>query len=81
MKAEALALLLVGGLLRQEEAPAELDDRTFPKWRDTIAAKTDELRWARIPWRPSVAQALADAKAEDRPAVLWVMNGHPLGNC
>lgn len=80
MRIEAVATL-IGGLLLQAGPSVELNDKTFEKWRDHIAAKPGELHWARIPWRPSVARALADAQAADRPAILWVMNGHPLGNC
>jgi hypothetical protein len=75
-----MALLAVL-LLQSAPAAVELTEATFEKWRDTIAAKPDELRWSRIPWRPTVAQTLADARAADRPAILWVMNGHPLADC
>jgi hypothetical protein len=39
----------------------------------------DELAWRAIPWRATLRAGLLDATAEQRPVLLWAMNGHPLG--
>ena len=32
-----------------------------------------------IPWRASVLHGLIDAQEQDKPVLLFLMNGHPLG--
>lgn len=66
-----LAVLL--SLVPQAPA-AELD-----AWRDHIAEAPTESRWLEIGWRASVGDGLRAAAAGDRPLLLWLMNGHPLG--
>ena len=58
---------------------SELTDTNFAKWRDRIKAKESELRWQDLPWLTSFHEGLHQAAAKDKPLVLWVMNGHPLG--
>jgi len=67
-----LALLLCA-------APQGLDEASLPKWREHIAPKPIESRWEQIGWRPSLTEGLRDAATADRPLLLWLMNGHPLG--
>ena len=39
----------------------------------------EELAWQEIPWRPTFWGAVLEAQAQDKPILLWAMNGHPLG--
>ncbi|MBI2930352.1 MAG: protein kinase [Planctomycetes bacterium] len=55
-----------------------LGDETFKKWRDYVLPTPDELRWRDIPWRPSLWQGFVDAQKEEKPILLWAMDGHPL---
>lgn len=50
-----------------------------PEWHSHIVAPEAELAWEQIPWRPSFLTGLRDAAAANKPLLLWVMNGHPLG--
>jgi hypothetical protein len=58
--------------------PQELTDASFEKWRDLIHPRPDELLWRKIPWRPTLWEAVCEAQREDKPLLFWLMNGHPL---
>ena len=73
--ARPFALLCFAGMLPAQE----LTDATLERWRDYILPSADELRWREIPWRPELRTALEDARALNKPILLWTMNGHPLG--
>jgi hypothetical protein len=50
----------------------------FAHWRDTIRPKKEERLWQQIPWRSSLWEAAQEAGQQDKPVLLWAMNGHPL---
>ena len=52
---------------------------TVEDWLERIEPGADELSWERIPWRPTLWEGLLEAADSERPLLLWVMNGHPLG--
>ena len=61
-------------------APAqELRGHSLEEWRALIEPAPEELAWADIPWRASFWSAVVEARASERPVLLWAMNGHPLG--
>lgn len=49
------------------------------RWRDHVLPTPDETGWERIPWIPSFAGGVLAAQEAQKPLLLWVMNGHPLG--
>lgn len=57
----------------------DLTDATIPAWRDHILPTHAERAWERIEWLPSFTAGLRRADEVNRPLLLWVMNGHPLG--
>ncbi len=57
----------------------ELTEDTARLWRDHILAPDEELEWEKIPWHPSFLTGLREAARLEKPVLLWVMNGHPLG--
>ena len=59
-------------------APPELNDQTYARWRDHVRAKPAELKWDTVPWRPTFWEAVVEAQRQDKPILLWAMNGHPL---
>lgn len=84
----AFGLALVVGLAVPAAAgePVEGENRApeFPRdeidaWRDYLAAADDEDAWRRIPWSTTLADGVERASAAEKPLLLWVMNGHPLG--
>lgn len=55
-----------------------LEQATFAgHWREVVPSD-DELRWREIPWLGTLADAVVQAQAADKPILLWAMNGHPL---
>ncbi len=44
-----------------------------------ILPTAEEERWLQIPWRTNLSEARRDAAKENKPILLWVMNGNPLG--
>jgi len=85
------ALALLGVLLAQAKpggnsnpgagpwtAPL-LDEKSYKKWSEFIRPSEPELKWKKIPWRTDLVAAAAEAKALNRPILLWSDQGNPLG--
>jgi hypothetical protein len=51
----------------------------FAKWREYLLPSASEQSHRTIPWRASVLHGLIDAQKQDKPILLFLMNGHPLG--
>ncbi len=51
----------------------------YAKWRDLIVPNPTEQTYRKIAWRASVLHGIVDAQKQDRPVMLVLMNGHPLG--
>jgi hypothetical protein len=58
--------------------PAELNDKTFASWRDRIRPKAAERSFETVRWLPTFWDGVMAAQKEDKPVLLWAMNGHPL---
>ena len=55
-----------------------LDGTTFAQHWQHIVPRADEMAWRAIPWLGTLAEAVVQAHAQDKPILLWAMNGHPL---
>lgn len=44
-----------------------------------VLPSASENRWMEVPWRTNLAEALAEGARTNKPILLWVMNGNPLG--
>jgi hypothetical protein len=51
----------------------------FAKGRDLVLPSPKEQSYGKIPWRASVLHGIVDAQKQDRPVMIVLMNGHPLG--
>jgi hypothetical protein len=51
----------------------------YAKWRDYLLPSASEQSHRTIPWRASVLHGFIDAQKQDKPILLFLMNGHPLG--
>jgi hypothetical protein len=51
----------------------------YAKRRDQILPSPAEQSYRKILWRASVLHGLVDAQKKDRPLLILLMNGHPLG--
>jgi hypothetical protein len=58
--------------------PGELTDKTLPDWREIIRPKTDDVCFKTVNWLPTFWDGVMTAQKEDKPILLWAMNGHPL---
>ena len=76
-------LMLAGCLCLTSVASAQkvatLSAETLEQWRDHILPSEDDLTWMEIPWLVTFASGVQAANQADKPLLLWVMNGHPLG--
>ena len=73
-----LVLIFFSGCTPREDA-FSLTTKNFDMWKNYIIPTEDELAWTRIPWLSSFSEGLTQANAQQKPVLLWVMNGHPLG--
>jgi hypothetical protein len=75
-------LVLLGAFLLGAAAPDDvpsLSEKTYKQWLTFICPSGEESRWRRLGWRSELWAAVQEAKALQRPILLWAMNGHPLG--
>lgn len=56
-----------------------LDDKTYQAMVDLVRPTAEEQRWKDIGWRTDLMGAVAEAKALQRPILLWSDQGNPLG--
>jgi hypothetical protein len=71
-------MTLVVALAAAEGPPAELSDATYARWRDLIRPRDAERCFETVHWLPTFWDGVMTAQQEDRPILLWAMNGHPL---
>ena len=72
MKHLALALLLL-------QAAPDLTDKSYDAVRDSILPSKQEMAWKTIGWKSTLWDAVVQAQKDDKPILLWTMNGHPMG--
>ena len=56
-----------------------LTSENWDVWKSYIQPLPSELTWTQIPWVTTFSEGINLAKAQEKPLLLWVMNGHPLG--
>lgn len=56
----------------------ELSDKTFAAWRDRIRPKAAGEPSEAVSWLPTFWDGVMTAQKEDKPILLFAMNGHPL---
>jgi hypothetical protein len=73
-----LFVSLIVVLAGAEGSLVELNDKTFDSWRDRIRPKAAERCFETVHWLPTFWDGVMTAQKEDKPILLWAMNGHPL---
>jgi hypothetical protein len=48
-------------------------------WQHFIMPTESDLKWKKTAWLSTFKEGIAKAANEDKPVLLWTMNGHPLG--
>jgi hypothetical protein len=51
----------------------------YAKKRDQVLPNPRERSYRKIEWRTSVLRGIVDAQKKDKPVMIVLMNGHPLG--
>ena len=76
-----LALLMAVGIGQGAEPALQRPQfsAAYAKQRDLILPNISEQSYRTIDWRASVLHGIVDAQNKDRPVMIVLMNGHPLG--
>jgi hypothetical protein len=74
-----IALVLAGSIGQGAAPEAPRLSAEYARWRDLVLPSPNERSYHTINWRTSVLHGLVDAQKADRPVMLVLMNGHPLG--
>lgn len=56
-----------------------LDQSTFDRYRNAIEPTGDETAFLGINWQSQLSRAVQRAYESEKPLLIYVMNGHPLG--
>jgi hypothetical protein len=57
----------------------KLDDKTYKAMVDLVRPAPEELHWKEVGWSNDLMTAVAEARALNRPILLWSDQGNPLG--
>jgi hypothetical protein len=79
LAALAIAATVVQAQQAQQAQPPLLTEASFARWKQYLQPSAQEQRWQEISWHPVFWEGVQHARAQDKPILLWVMNGHPLG--
>jgi hypothetical protein len=66
-----MTALFVGMAIQSEAAEIQ-------KYRAQIVPPASQARYEELGWRSTLWSGVLQAQREDRPILLWAMNGHPL---
>jgi len=56
----------------------QLDGHDLDAWAQAVLPGAEEA-WLTIPWHATLHEGLRAAGQQQKPLLLWLMNGHPLG--
>lgn len=76
IKRTLVALLLLVPLAATYNAD-ELTEKNWERTRDFVLPDAEEEAWLKVKWRATYWDAVIDAQKEDKPIMLFAMNGHP----
>ena len=57
----------------------ELNAKTVESFKNAIEPTEDESAFLKIAWESQLGQAVTKAYRGEKPLLIYVMNGHPLG--
>ncbi len=46
-----------------------------------VMPRQGELKWQQVPWMVNLPEAFRQARAENRPVLVWATDADPLGRC
>ena len=65
--------------LRDAPRATPIDSATFRETLAFLSPRSDEMKWASIPWQTDLWEARKLAREHNKPIFMWSMNGNPLG--
>jgi hypothetical protein len=88
MRIEMMTTALVSYVLVAAFAASGADDNGLRAYAAALRTRAEqirqspaELRWQTIPWLTDLNEGLKQARAEQRPLLLWTTGDDPLGRC
>ncbi len=69
----------IGGLPVPGLSVPSLSPEQFQALHAALTPRGDSEQWAQIPWQTDLAAARQKAAREQKPLLMWIMDGHPLG--
>ena len=75
------SIFLGGAVWGQEEAPAKLTDANLAKVQAYVVGDTVGAEYRKVAWKSNVLDGQREGSASDKPILLWLYFGGPLGNC
>ena len=72
----ALLVTMAGSAIAQLPL---LDKTTIDLYQTAIEPTDDEVAFLKIDWKSQLSKAVAVAHESEKPLLIYVMNGHPLG--
>ena len=73
------SFVLVGALVLAPLLGSGPETDLLDRWFPVVLPTPAELEFREIPWRPTLWEAVVEGQRDDKPILLWAMNGHPLG--
>ncbi len=64
---------------QNSEIEEVLQSRMLDEWSTIIEPSASARAWQLIPWYPDLLSGAQAAAKTQKPLLLWLMNGHPLG--
>ena len=71
--------LLATAILPPSQETERLTLQNLDATLEHILPADSEVRWKNVDWQVSLADGIVEAQKEEKPILLWAMNGHPLG--
>ena len=68
-------------LTSAQQSPEKLSVSNFKEVRDYVIGDTADPEYYKVAWKENVLDGVVSAKAQDKPILLWLYFGGPLGNC
>ena len=65
--------------LEKITASTKLTEGSYSNVRNSVLTRPPNELWTDISWRPNLAESIREAREQDKPILLWMMNGHPCG--
>jgi len=64
-----------------QAAPESLSFTNFKEVRDYVIGDTAEPEYFKVDWQENVFDGVTAGMKQDKPILLWLYFGGPLGNC